>query len=69
MSMSEDEVKAAIASQEEHIKRVSSCGGVVGKAHRFQYRGPSDRIPWRQCVHCDVTETKEDYELKLTHEG
>lgn len=67
--MSQDEIKAAIASQEEYIKRSQSCGGVVGKAHRFQYRGPAGRIPWRECVGCGVTETKDDYERKMQHQG
>ena len=61
----------AVASQEEHIKRVQSCGGVIGTPHQFAtFRGPDSALPvpnettWRQCRGCDVTETREDYERK-----
>jgi len=65
-------VTEAIAEQEEHIKRWKSCDEVVGRAHRFEmFRGPDSKLPvpdevtWRQCVNCDVTETREDYATKL----
>lgn len=65
-------VPEAIASQEEYIRRISSCGGVIGKGHRFEtFRGPDSKLPvpdevtWRECTGCGVTETREDYERKL----
>lgn len=65
-------VPEAIAEQEEYIRRVTSCGGMVGKAHNFQtFRRPDSPVPvpneitWRQCTSCDVTETRDDYARKL----
>lgn len=54
---------AAIAEQEEHIKRVTSCGGVVGVAHSFRTHGTpaTPLLTWEQCIACGVTETSEDY--------
>lgn len=70
--MDQNEIAEAVASQEEYIKRWKSCGEVVGRAHKFKtFRGPDSQLPvpgeatWRQCVACDVTETREDYEKKL----
>lgn len=69
-------VPEAIAEQEEYIRRFKSCGGVLGKPHRFEtFRGPDSKLPvpdevtWRQCINCDVTETREDYARKVAARG
>lgn len=66
--MNQDEIKAAIAEQEEYLKRNKSCMGVVGRAHRFApHATPSldgtlhgDALVSR-CIACGVTETAQDY--------
>ena len=74
--MNQDEVKAAITEQEEHIKRQSSCNGVVGQAHHFRPYGKRDKTEprnrvslWSQCTICGVTETARDYESKTRKES
>lgn len=64
--MNQDELKQAIAAQEEYIKREQSCRGEVGRAHAFRPFGkPTHRSHmWSQCIACDVTETGGDYEIK-----
>jgi hypothetical protein len=65
--MNQTEVKAALAAQEEHIKRERSCMGVVGLAHGFRRFGnPSNpKVVWSQCIVCNLTETNDDYEIKM----
>lgn len=62
-------VAEAIAEQEEHIKRVTSCKGVVGMAHSFDTfsMGPS-KAKVRKCWRCGVTETPEDYAKNIAKE-
>lgn len=72
--MSQDEIKAALAEQEEHVKRSTSCQGVIGKSHAFrphgtpvsreQYAAGRRRRLYSACVVCGVTETPRDYEAK-----
>lgn len=59
----EEWVGAAIAEQEEHIKRVSSCSGVVGRSHAFRPHGVPARpeVVVSRCVVCEVTATTGDY--------
>ncbi len=64
--MNESEVKAAIASQEEYLKRERSCSGVLGKSHSWRrYGNPATRKPYEACVVCDVTRTADDYAVKI----
>lgn len=61
--MNDIEVAAALAAQEEHIKRTLSCGGVVGRAHRYRPHGdPETKAQFSACLGCGVTETAADYE-------
>ena len=56
-------VQAAIAEQEEHIKRVSSCMGTLGRSHAFRPHGrPGTAGVVMRCVVCGVTGSREDYE-------
>lgn len=72
--MSQDEIKAAIAEQEEYLKRMRSCRGQLGLPHRFAsfdvkgQRSEADDRPgaWRECIACGATQTDEDYHLMLT---
>lgn len=59
-------VPAALAAQEEHIKRSSSCRGQVGHSHAFRKHGRPGRPPeaWSECIVCGVTETAADYRAK-----
>lgn len=59
--MNQDEIKAAVAAQEEYIKRTSSCRGQVGLPHRWH------TLPagYQECKACGVTRTQEDYEQRL----
>ena len=67
--MSEFEVPAAIAEQEEYIKRQKSCGEVLGKSHRFAPAAQGWPGSWTECMVCGVTETPEDYARKLAVEA
>lgn len=58
--MSETEIAAAIAEQEEYIKRRRTCNDRPYTNHVFA----PDRT-WSACIHCGVTETAEDYHRKL----
>lgn len=71
--MSEAETCAAIAAQEEHIKRVSACAELAGP-HAFRNFGRRRKDAggtilgtdtWRECLGCGVTETPEDHTSKL----
>lgn len=70
--MTEKWVPEAIAEQEEYIRRISGCKGVSCAPHKFapmRYQGGELPVPhehvWSACVHCEVTETREDYARKL----
>jgi hypothetical protein len=57
-------VAKAIAEQEEHIRRVTSCRDRIGQAHTF--RAQTRRgITWSECFRCGTTETGSDYAAKL----
>lgn len=65
-------VPAAIAAQEEHIKRWRSCMDTLGRAHTYRDFGvPSadgtiaGAAMYRACIVCGVTETREDYHIRL----
>jgi len=67
----QDEIRAALAEQEEYIKRQLSCGGIVGTAHTFRSHGRKDGdgtipITWSACIACGVTETGKDYTIKYS---
>lgn len=57
-------VAEAIAEQEEHIRRVTSCSGQVGRSHAFRPHGdPADpRLVVSRCVVCGVTATRDDWQ-------
>lgn len=69
--MNQIEIEAAIAEQEEHVKRSRSCNGEIGRAHAFRPFGRSgptiraSRMTWSACIVCGVTETSEDYARKI----
>jgi ribosomal protein L37AE/L43A len=65
MSEPERWVAEAIAEQEEHIKRSTSCQGQVGRAHHFEHV-PSGL--WIECTTCAVTLTRGDYATKTAHQ-
>jgi len=65
-------VETAIAEQEEHIKRVTSCCGQVGRLHFFRAHGrpgPNGSISgstmYSACITCGVTESRKDYYIAL----
>lgn len=63
--MDENEIRAAIAEQEEYLKRVRSCQDVLGTAHAFRPHGrPGTKQAFSACVVCSVTETRDDYAAK-----
>lgn len=59
-----DWVREALAAQEEHIKRSTSCLGRMGRSHAYRPHGRPDRpdVVISRCVGCGVTETSEDYD-------
>lgn len=59
--MSEKEIREAIAAQEEHIKRVTSCGGQLYTSHRWV----AGEGAWQECARCGVTKTPQDYDAKI----
>ncbi len=74
--MSEQEVREAIAEQEEHIRRSTSCQGVVGASHKYRTHGRPKGAEsigsadmWSACIVCGVTETRADYAVKTRTEG
>ena len=58
----QDEIKAALAEQEEHIRRSTSCRGAVGAPHDWTRRtvGGAD---YTACGQCGVTRTHADYRI------
>lgn len=65
--MSEKEIKDAIAAQEEHIKRVTSCQGRLYVSHQWQWGAGGGS--WEECVRCGVTKSPRDYDFKLRAQG
>lgn len=63
--MNEAEVRAAIAQQEEHIKRNTSCNGVYLQSHSWDWFSPKPGVRIEQCFRCKVTRTDEDYQKKI----
>lgn len=64
--MSETEIKAAIAEQEEHLKRIEGCGGVYLAPHSFDRFAAAPGVFYRACLRCRVTETREDYAVRIS---
>lgn len=58
-------VPEAIAEQEEYIKRVHSCNGVLGLSHSWERFAAAPGVYYQACWRCQVTKTGEDYERKL----
>lgn len=58
-------VTEAIASQEEYIKRIHSCSGVVGLPHAWDRFAAAPGVYYSACTRCRVTETQQDYKRKL----
>ena len=63
--MNEAEVREAIAQQEEHIKRSTSCNGVYLQSHYWASYSPRPGLHIQQCGVCKVTRTDEDYQKKI----
>jgi hypothetical protein len=63
--MNEREIAEAIAEQEEHIKRQTSCGGVIGRSHRWDRFAAKPGMYYEACWRCRVTRTSEDHRIKL----
>lgn len=73
--MSEQEIKAAIAEQEEYLRRQRSCQGRLYAPHTFgsfRSQGQPGSVAasdiWSACIICGVTETPEDYRTKMRQE-
>lgn len=64
--MSETEIKAAIAEQEDHIKRESSCKGQVGLPHAWRdFKGPAEYTgteQFKRCTRCLISKQKLPFE-------
>ena len=65
-------VPAAIAQQEEYLKRMAACGGVPYRVHsyrEFGVPGPDHTIRrehfYDACIICGVTRTSADYQRRL----
>lgn len=67
--MGEDWIREALAEQEEHIKRVSSCLDVVGRSHDYRVMGTVGEVSWQACSACGVTRTQDDFETRRRVEG
>ena len=70
----DDTLAAAIAAQEEHLKRQRFCEGRQYVSHKFETFRPKGEATsvardsmWSACIVCGVTETPEDYQRKLVH--
>jgi hypothetical protein len=57
-------VPEAIAEQEEYIRRISSCTGVLGLPHAYERFAAASGVYYNACTRCRVTQTREDYERK-----
>ena len=63
-------IGAAIAQQEEHLRRIQSCTGgdypnaTVGMAHSWEAFSLRPGVTIQQCWRCKVTKTDEDYQRK-----
>lgn len=57
-------VPEAIAEQEEYIRRISSCQGVIGLPHTFERFAAAPGVYYNACTRCRVTQTREDYAIK-----
>ena len=64
--MSENWIREAIAEQEEHIRRSTSCRGVIGVSHKWGTSTNSQTgATYEACTVCGVTRTSEDYAARL----
>jgi hypothetical protein len=69
----ETEVAAAIAAQEEYIRRMRACPDQAPMGHEFapsaiHRAGEADFLISR-CTLCGVTETREDYDALIRLQG
>lgn len=63
--MNETEAAAAVAEQEDYLKRVRSCGGQLGMPHSWDtFSAGPGRSKYRACWRCRATETRADYRAK-----
>lgn len=66
--MMPEEIKDAVAQQEEYLRRVKSCAGrpdsdpIIGMSHSFDQFSPRPGVYVRQCWRCRVTESPQDWE-------
>lgn len=58
-------VPEAIAEQEEYLKRMRSCGDVLGSAHRWDTFSAAPGASYEACWRCRVTKTPADYATKM----
>lgn len=50
----------------EDAKREAPCSGVVGLSHAWRgFGNPETRAAYSACVRCGVTESKQDYVIRL----
>lgn len=63
--MSEKEIREAMTLQDEHIKRSTSCTGVIGVYHRWaRFENEKTGKSYEACSRCQVTGTSDDYAIK-----
>jgi len=68
--VSRDSIEAAICEQEEHIRRSTSCGGRVGRAHSWDVFSVAPGGPkYEACGRCHVTRTPADYATRAAAAG
>jgi hypothetical protein len=61
----EDEIREAVALQDERMKRGSPCGGVIGIYHRWaRFDNPKTGKSYEACSRCSVSGTSDDYAIK-----
>jgi len=58
-------VPEAVAQQEEHIRRQSSCEGRLYVSHSWDTFSPRPGVFIQACWRCKVTRTDADYQTKL----
>lgn len=63
--MSEEGPEKAIAAQEEYLKRMRSCSGILGLSHSWERIAGEHGVYYWACHKCGVTRSSKDYSRKL----